>query len=119
MQTYGSVGTHQEKAPGYPYISLFRRRATITVGATFPPAYLTRKQPSARVCHSHAVQGGSRKCQIVLAEDVQERTEETIHDEVRTVQEEVHEGSNVTCSQYVSVSNCFIHRTHSITKTLC
>ena len=54
-QTCGSIGTHQEQAPGYPYMLPLGHRATITVGATLPPACLTRSNPRLEfVIRSHA-----------------------------------------------------------------
>ena len=112
-QTYGSIGTHQEQAPGYPYMLPFSHRATITVGATLLPACLTRSNPrQSFAIRTHA--GRTHKFQVVAVEDVQGRAGEKVHEEVGTFHEEVPQGFNVTRSQYfISVSNSFIYGTPS------
>ena len=112
-QTYGSIGTHQEQAPGYPYMSPFSHRATITVGATLLTACLTRSNPrQSFAIRTHV--GRTHKFQVVAVEGVQGRAGERAHEEVGTFHEEVHQGFNVTRSQcFISVCNSFIYGTPS------
>ena len=82
-QSYGSIGTHQEQAPGYPtcYRSVTEQQSLLMRPFSLHASHGATR---GRVFPFARMQGGTHKFQVLAVEDVQGRAVEKVHKEVRS-----------------------------------